>query len=118
MTVEPIAVATLGERTNFEHGHTNLIHCLVRSGMKMLDNVKVYKANGLYSYIVVFANPTTQRRCRNLISRCSLLINELREGDGVVSADRQAALNEAEGSVSPIRVVLHEFQPRLGFKEF
>jgi len=69
------------------------------SGINLLDNVKVYKANWLYSFIVPFSNPITQRRCRSLIARCEILINGLREGDGAVPAAHQAALKEAEGSV-------------------
>ena len=63
-----------------------------------------------------FANPITQRRCRNLITRCEILISGLREGDGAVPADHQAALNEAEGLVLPICVVIHEFRPWLGLQ--
>jgi len=73
--------------------------------MDLLANVKVYKANWLHSYIVPFPNLTTQRRCRNLITRCEILISGLREGDRVVPADHQAALDEAEGSVFPISVL-------------
>lgn len=55
----------------------------------------------------------TQRRCLNLIMRCELLIDGLRDGSGEVPENHRAALDEAEGSVSCIRASSLYLKPAL-----
>jgi hypothetical protein len=104
--VNPMVVVGLGEiesKILLVDAHSHAVKDIYDS----VQNVKVYQVRLLSHYLVRLAQQSAQRRCRNLILRCDLLIGALSENaQATPSAAHEDALNEAQLSVSFIRTAV------------